>query len=137
MLGLQDDRSGRQRWTLTPAAGGGYNIRVLYGRFGCNQYLSANPCGQGSVTFEAGDLGAGRQSWSFTPVGPPTPAPTPSGPTLANGRYQIANIGRNTAGCGNTLTGQACTAGAGVSMGTTGNPSPLQMHHVVYQVLHC
>ncbi len=37
---LQDDISGRQQWTFTPAAGGGYTIQVLVGRSFCNPAAS-------------------------------------------------------------------------------------------------
>lgn len=125
---LQDDLSGRQRWNISPAPGGGYYIRILYGRAGCNQYLSALPCGNNAVTFAPGDAGAGLQSWRLIPgTGPPvTPAPPPPPANPAtfpfpNGQYLIGNTGRAaTAGCTSLLSSAACSTGNGVMMAQSG-----------------
>lgn len=122
---MQDDLSGRQRWNIQAAPGGGYYIRIIWGRVGCNTYLSANPCGNNAVYLAAGDLGAGLQSWRLTAAGTPTtpaPPPPPAGTfPFPNGQYLINNVGRNaTAGCASLLSAAACSTGNGVFAGQTG-----------------
>ncbi|CAK0805242.1 unnamed protein product, partial [Prorocentrum cordatum] len=59
-----DDGSGRQRWTLAKAAGGGYNIKVLGGVTDGRVYLSTTWDGR-SVNLWYSDDDSGRQRWTI------------------------------------------------------------------------
>ena len=57
----QDDISGRQQWTFTPASGGGYSIQVLVGRSECspgNTYLGTVACSTNGTTAPVEMVGA-------------------------------------------------------------------------------
>ncbi|OZJ02687.1 hypothetical protein BZG36_05113 [Bifiguratus adelaidae] len=64
----EDDESGLQQWTVSPA-GNGYNFVMTSGRAGCYDYLSAWPCSTSNLaTMYSEDDGSGRQEFVLTPV---------------------------------------------------------------------
>ena len=117
----QDQISGRQWWTITAAAEGGYTIRVLTGREDCDPlapYLGTVACGANTVSLVSADAGGGLQTWTFTPTPTPTIVPQPPFvPYFANGTYSIFNTGRPT--CANGLAYDACTVDADVFLNAT------------------
>lgn len=111
--GMQDDKSGRQRFTLTPAPGGGYYIRMNYGRNACQAatYVTVTGGTCAKPALNSAPLGAGPQTWNFIPVGA---APGP----LANGLYTIASAGRTA--CAPRLSLPPCGPANDAFMGTQG-----------------
>ena len=118
---LQDDLSGRQWWTITAAAGGGYTIQILTGREDCNpqaSFLSTVACGSTTVAMASANGGAGLQTWTLTAVPRPPPTPqTPFVPIFANGIYSIANNGLAT--CSNLVNYDACGTDNAVILANT------------------
>ena len=98
---LQDEVSGRQQWTITPAQGGGYTIQVLIGRSGCattNTFLTADACGTNLLSLTG--AANGLNTWDLTAVAAPAIVPQAAFiPLIPNGNYYIQSQGR--AGCEN------------------------------------
>ena len=118
---LQDDLSGRQWWTLTAAAGGGYTIQILTGREDCNPqatFLGTVACGANTVGMTTANAGNGLQTWTVTaiPTPPAPPLQPPFQQILPNGLYTLSNDGRPT--CANLVNYDTCATGNGVFMNT-------------------
>ena len=123
----QDDGSGRQEWTFTPA-GSGYFIRVLMGRNGCATYLSSPACGgTGNVNtplFVTTNDTTGLQIWN---VAAPAP-PAPPAQILPNGPFYIISSGRNATGCNSYLSAAGdCTTGVATTLAPRDDGSGLQV----------
>ena len=97
---MQDDGSGRQQWTFTRTANG-YNIQVVNGRAGCNNYMQAQPCNVGTGLTFGGSGAAGQYTtWSVTAG----TGMQQAAPAITPGQYQITSIGRS---CANSYLGTA------------------------------
>ena len=105
---------------FTQQTDGSYTIQILNSaRTACNKFLGTVACGTTSLALAAADSGT-LTRWTVTPYTPPQ--------VLANGQYQISNLGRG--GCSTTqyLNAPACSGSNDLTLSSGGAPC--------YQLIH-